>query len=228
MSFLPWHEIDTVLLDMDGTLLDLHYDNVFWMNRLPAILAERNGQSIEQSKQTLFAHYEKVIGTIDWYCIDYWTRQLDMDIMAAKREVQHLIRMRDDTIPFLDALKQSGRSVTLLTNAHPDTLALKLEHTELASHISEMISTHEFGVTKESQQLWHKVQQRLQFDPTRTLFVDDSLPILGSAQTFGIKHLLSIINPDSQQPDRVIEDFPAIADYRTLTADILANPVQHD
>ena len=26
MTALPWRDIDTVLLDMDGTLLDLHYD----------------------------------------------------------------------------------------------------------------------------------------------------------------------------------------------------------
>ena len=28
---LAWRDIDTVLLDMDGTLLDLHYDNHFWL-----------------------------------------------------------------------------------------------------------------------------------------------------------------------------------------------------
>jgi putative hydrolase of the HAD superfamily len=225
LFFLPWENIDTVLLDMDGTLLDLHYDNVFWMNTLPEKLAQQTGASIEESQQKLYSHYERVMGTKDWYCLNYWASQLNMDILSAKREVQHLIRMRDDTIPFLDALKQSGRRITLLTNAHPDTLALKLENTELASHISEMISTHEFGVTKESQQLWKKVQQRLGFDPERTLFVDDSLTIVEAAKTFGIKYLLSIVNPDSQQPDRLIDDFPAVADYRHLTKDIIMNPV---
>ena len=225
MSFLPWHQIDTVLLDMDGTLLDLHFDNVFWMNHLPEKIAEKTGNPVEHCRDELFAHYQKVIGTIDWYCLDYWADQLDLDIMAAKREVQHLIRMRDDTIPFLDALKASGRDVTLVTNAHPGALALKLEHTMLDEHISTLISTHEFGVTKESQSLWQQLHKRLQFDPTRTLFVDDSLTILEAAKTFGIQHLLSIINPDSQQPDRVINDFPAISDYRHLTDDILAHPV---
>ncbi len=226
LSFLPWNEIDTVLLDMDGTLLDLHYDNVFWMNTLPEKLAARSGQTLAQSKDALFARYEKVMGTIDWYCLDYWAEQLDMDIMAAKREDQHLIRMRDDTIPFLDALKASGREVVLVTNAHPDTLALKLENTELGTHISQMISTHEFGVPKEYQSLWQQLHQRVSFNPSRTLFVDDSLSILHAAQTFGIKHLLSIINPDSQKEDRNITDFPATADYRDFTNEILATPVQ--
>ena len=33
---LNWSKIDTVLLDMDGTLLDLHYDSHFWLNVIPA------------------------------------------------------------------------------------------------------------------------------------------------------------------------------------------------
>ena len=32
---LNWSKIDTVLLDMDGTLLDLHYDSHFWLNVIP-------------------------------------------------------------------------------------------------------------------------------------------------------------------------------------------------
>lgn len=225
LSFLPWHDIDTVLLDMDGTLLDLHYDNVFWMNLLPEKIAQKTGKDISTCRDELFAHYEKVMGTISWYCLDYWAEQLDMDIMAAKREVQHLIRMRDDTIPFLDALKNSGRDIALITNAHPDALALKLENTELGSHISTLISTHEFGVTKESQSLWQQLHARLNFNPARTLFVDDSLTILESAKTFGIAHLLCIVNPDSQKPNREIDSFPAIEDYRMLTDEILAAPV---
>lgn len=37
---LAWQEIDTVLLDMDGTLIDLHFDNYFWQRLVP----ERWGQ----------------------------------------------------------------------------------------------------------------------------------------------------------------------------------------
>lgn len=227
MPFLPWNQIDTVLLDMDGTLLDLHFDNVFWLDHLPSKIAEKTGKPFEVCLQELLARCEKVMGTLQWYCLDYWADQLEMDIMAAKREVQHLIRMRDDTVPFLDALKASGRNVALVTNAHPDTLSLKLEQTTLADHIDILISTHEFGVSKESQLLWQQLHQRLQFTPQRTLFVDDSVPILQAAQTFGIEHLLCVANPDSKKPVRAIAEYPAITDYRSLTAEILAAPVLH-
>ena len=226
LPFLPWDEIDTVLLDMDGTLLDLHFDNHFWIEHLPKKIAERTKQPVDKVKSTMTAHYERVFGQIQWYCLDYWAEQLDMDIMAAKREVEHLISMRADTLPFLDALHDSGRKVVLVTNAHPDSLSLKVEHTRLDNHIDTLISTHEFGVTKESQSLWQQLQAKLGFVPNRTLFVDDSLPILHAAQKFGIGHLLAVNNPDSQLPHRDIVDFPAVSDYRTMVNEIVSNPVK--
>lgn len=225
MPFLAWDKIDTVLLDMDGTLLDLHFDNHFWLEHIPARLSQRSGKPFDVCQAEMIAHCDRVAGQIQWYCLDYWAEQLDMDIKAAKREIEHLIAMRDDTLPFLDALHDSGRQVVLVTNAHPDSLSLKVEHTQLDSHIDTLISTHEFGVTKESQLLWQQLQSKLQFDPARTLFVDDSLTILAAAQTFGIAHLLAVKNPDSKQPEREITGFPAVGDYRTLVADIRATPV---
>lgn len=222
---LPWKQIDTVLLDMDGTLLDLHFDNHFWLELIPAKLAERDGVSLEAAKARMQKDYDAVTGTIAWYCLDYWAERLQMDIVSAKREVQHLISLRDDTIPFLDALHQSGRQVVLVTNAHPGSLSLKVERTQLDQHIDLLISTHEFGVTKESQSLWQQLQARLGFDPARTLFVDDSLVILEAARQFGIGHLLAVSNPDSKKPVRDIDEFPAVQDYRYLLEDILANPV---
>lgn len=226
LPFLPWSEIDTVLLDMDGTLLDLHFDNHFWIEHLPKKIAERSGKPLGECKKAMMAQCQQVFGKIQWYCLDYWAEQLNMDIMAAKREVKHLISMREDTLPFLNALHDSGRRVVLVTNAHPDSLSLKVEHTQLDNHIDTLISTHEFGVTKESQNLWQQLQAKLQFEPARTLFVDDSLPILEAAQTFGIGHLLAVSNPDSKQPARLIDGFPAVEDYRTMVNEIRRHPVR--
>jgi putative hydrolase of the HAD superfamily len=227
LSKLAWKNIHTVLLDMDGTLLDLHFDNHFWLEHLPKKLAEKHGISLQAAKGIMAVDYEEVMGTLSWYCLDFWTEKLDIDIVEAKREIEHLISMREDSLPFIDALKASGREVILVTNAHPDSLSLKVEHTQLDKHIDQLISTHEFAVTKESQVLWQKLQAKLGFNPQHTLFVDDSLGILKAAQDFGIKHLLAVSNPDSQQPVREISEFPSIRDYRYLLKDIEANPFIH-
>lgn len=222
---LQWAEIDTVLLDMDGTLLDLHFDNYFWLQHLPKRWAEISGIREQDAVQQLKAEYAALTGKIEWYCLDYWTERLQLPITELKREVMHKIKMRHDTPAFLTALKQSGRRLILVTNAHPDSLALKLECTNLADYIEDLVSTHQFGVTKEQQALWQQLQQQYGFDKQRTLFVDDSLPILHSASTFGIKHLLAVANPDSQQPAKQIADYPAITDYCNIIKDILEQSI---
>lgn len=222
---LNWSEISTVLLDMDGTILDLHFDNHFWLEYFPRRYSENHGISLEQAKEKLIGHYQELTGTIEWYCLDYWTEFTQMPIPLIKREVQHLIQLREDADEFLTALKQSGREVILVTNAHPDALSLKIERTQLDKYFDVLYSTHEFGVVKESQQLWQKLQAKQDFTLESTLFVDDSIPVLKSAKKYGIKHILAVENPDSKKPANVIEEFTSISDFRQLTQDILANPI---
>ncbi|WP_068544318.1 GMP/IMP nucleotidase [Thalassotalea crassostreae] len=211
-----WSKIETVLLDMDGTILDLHFDNHFWLEHLPKRYAETAEISLEQAQQYLSSRYQQVEGTISWYCLDYWAEQINMPIVELKQEVQHLIQLRADAHDFLQALKAAGKDIILVTNAHPDSLSLKIERTELDKYFDQLISCHQFGVTKESQLLWQRLQQHLNFDPDKTIFVDDSINILDSAKQFGIKHLLAIANPDSKQPHRQIDEYPYIADYSIL------------
>ena len=156
---------------MDGTLLDLHFDNHFLARIFfLVIMQKKNNLQNDEAKRLLMEEYKKLEGKLEWYCLDYWNQRLDLDMVSLKREISHLIKMRDDTIPFLDALKRSGRQVMLLTNAHPGSLALKVEHTNLDDHIDTLISTHEFGVPKEHQSLWEQVFATYQLDKKRTLF----------------------------------------------------------
>ena len=213
---LNWSEISTVLLDMDGTILDLHFDTHFWLEHFPVRYAQKHGISVDEAKQKLIGHYQELMGTIEWYCLDYWTEFTQMPIPLIKREIQHLIQLREDADEFLTALKQSGREVILV----------KIERTQLDKYFDVLYSTHEFGVVKESQLLWQKLQAKQNFDLASTLFVDDSLPVLKSAEKYGIKHILAVENPDSQKPANIIDGFTSISDYRQLTKDILANPVK--
>ncbi len=224
MALLPWHKIETVLLDMDGTLLDLHFDNEFWLRHLPKTLAKKTGRPLIECEQEMQRDCAAVHGQLEWYCLDYWADKLDLDIMEAKREIDHLIQLRPDAVPFLDALKASNRQVVLVTNAHPDSLSLKVEKTALDKHIDTLISTHQFGVSKESQNLWKQLQAHLNFEPEHTLFVDDSQSILDAAKTFGIAYTLGITNPDlklNRDQQNKIEGHPVTNDYRKIINSII-------
>ena len=220
---LQWQQIDTVLLDMDGTLLDLYFDNYFWLTHLPMRYAQIHNKDVNQVKQELKASYQALQGQLKWYCFDYWAETLDLDIMQLKHEVSELIQIRESVPEFLSALKQANKKIVLLTNSHPKGMHLKLNKTELTDYFDKIVSTHEFGVSKESQKLWQALQAKEGFDKTRTLFIDDSLDILHAAKTFGIKHLIAIANPDSRQPSRTITEFDSIEDYWQLI-DTLKTP----
>ncbi|MCU1718515.1 GMP/IMP nucleotidase [Pseudomonas sp. 5P_3.1_Bac2] len=216
MPALAWNTLDTVLLDMDGTLLDLHFDNHFWLEHLPARYAEHHGISRELADAELLPLFRQHAGQLNWYCTDFWSRELNLPIPALKREVAHLIALRPDADLFLAALRKAGKQVLLITNAHRDSLSLKMERVELAPYFDRMISSHDYGYPKEDQQFWQALQADCPFDPARSLFIDDSLPILRSARTFGVAQLLAVRQPDSQATQKDTEEFAAVEDYRAL------------
>lgn len=213
---IAWQDVDTVLLDMDGTLLDLAFDNHFWQKLVPETVSQLRDIPLDEARQLISSEYHAVQHTLNWYCLDYWSERLGLDICAMTTEQGRNAVLREDTVPFLDALKACGKRRILLTNAHPHNLAVKLEHTGLAQHLDLLLSTHTFGYPKEDQRLWQAVAEHTGLDPARTLFIDDSEPILDSAAKFGIRYCLGISNPDSGQAEKTYQRHPALNDYRRL------------
>lgn len=206
---INWKHIDTVLLDMDGTLLDLHYDNHFWMTHLPQRYAELNQLTIEESEQKLHAHILALEGTLNWYCLDYWSASLGINIPDLKRETREKIQHRPHVDDFLNALKKAGKAIYLVTNSHPAGIEIKFEQTTIGPYFDGVISSHQFKKPKEDIAFWQMLAETIAFDPERTLFIDDNVTVLNTAVDFGIKHILGIHQPDSQK-QRLLTDVPAI------------------
>ena len=213
-----WQKYDTVLLDMDGTILDLAYDNYFWRELIPRCLARQRRIPVEDARAGLFDHFMRKQGSLDWYCLDYWTAQLDLDLKALKSASSHRVRYLPGVEGFLRALKATGKPVALVTNAHFDTLEIKKGVTGLGRYIETFVSSHEFGVPKESAEFWCGARERLGFDPERTLFIDDSQAVLDAAAASGIGGILAISRPDSGQPARQVERHVAVEGLAFLPA----------
>ncbi len=217
---IDWDAVDTVFLDMDGTLLDLHFDNHFWLEHVPRRYAEARGIGVDQARAQLHGRYRDIQGTLEWYCVDHWTRELGLDIALLKAEVEHLIAIHPFVIEFLDALAARGKRRVLVTNAHQKSIALKLERTLLGGHLERVICAHDVGLPKEDPAFWGLAQDFEPFDPQRTLFVDDNLAVLRSARAYGFRWLLAITAPDSKRPGRQVTEFPAVARFSTLLPDL--------
>jgi 5'-nucleotidase len=213
---LPWQDIDWVLLDMDGTLLDLYFDNYFWLEHVPQQYAEQNNISLESARKELFKSFDQKRGQIEWYCLDYWTQALELPIASLKQDIQHKIALRHQAEDFLQELTQMGKHIVLVTNAHPESLRIKMERTELKPWFNNIISTHEYGMPKEQQACWVALEQAIGFDKQRTIFIDDSQAVLEAAQLFGIRWCLGIKNPDSKGFSKHAEGFPLIGNFMDL------------
>ena len=213
---LPWSEIDTVLLDMDGTLLDLHYDNHFWQVFVPEKFAERHGLPQDEAHAECFRRYNAQAGKLAWYCVDYWTEQLQLDIAQLKAELAHLIAVHPDVPEFLAAVRAAGKRVVLVTNAHRKALNLKMDRTGLALHFDAMHVSHDYGLPKEDPAFWAALNEQEPYDPARTLLVDDSLPVLRSAQTHGIRHLRAVYQPDTRLPEKDVAEFTALRRFSEI------------
>jgi len=207
---IDWYQIDTVLLDMDGTLLDLHFDNYFWQEYLPQRYAEIKSLDAEIARNYIHQQTHSIRGTLNWYSTDYWSATLGIDVVALKHEVSHKVAMRPYCVDFLDALRESGKDVVMVTNAHHDSLDLKMDKTSLADKFDRLITVHEFSLPKENPDCWLEVQNRHAFEPKRTLLIDDNLHALQSAREYGVREVLAILKPDSRSPAQTAEGFPAI------------------
>lgn len=213
---IDWAAIDSVFLDMDGTLLDLHFDNHFWREHVPKRYAEARGLAPEEAKAELMGRYRDIEGTLEWYCVDHWSRELGLDIALLKQEVEHLIAVHPHVIDFLEALAQQGKRRVLVTNAHQKALELKMMRTRLAGRFDRIICAHDLLIAKEAPGFWTRVQAIEPFDLARTLFVDDSPSVLHAARDYGFHWLVAVLEPDSRGPRREIADFPAIRNFAEL------------
>lgn len=200
----------TVLLDMDGTLLDLHFDDQVWNVRLPQIVAARRGCGLDEARREVAARIAPARGSLNWYCLDYWGALFDVSIHAIERELAGLIRVRPGTLEFLAHLRAQGIRTVLATNAHPRSLEHKLQRTGIAGWFSEIRSAHPYGHPKEQAAFWEALAADVGFDAASSLFVDDNSAVLDAARRHGIGALYGVHRPSSSGEWRNYDDYPAV------------------
>ncbi len=213
---LPWNAIATVMLDMDGTLLNKHFDDYFWEQYVPEHYSLLKDIPIEEAKEQLLARYHAVKETLDWSDLNFWSRELGMDLQELKLRINHLIGMHPYVVEFLEHCLHSRKRLYLITNAHSSTLSIKLEKTALGPWFDRVVCAEEVGLAKEESGFWERLQQMLHFDKTRTLLVDDTEKVLVVAQEYGLAHLLFVARPSSRQRVQYSCHFPSIEYFKEL------------
>ena len=210
---------DTLMLDMDGTILDLAFDNYVWLGLVPRRYAAANNMTHEEARATLLEKYRSVQGDLSWYCLDHWNDRLGIDVVKIHHDVTYRIAYLPGALDFLRKLRELDKRVLLVTNSHPDTLELKDAVTGLGDYFDGIHSSHAYGHAKESQSFWRALQDDVDFDVSTTLFVDDSQPVLKSAQDYGVKMLVTVTRPATTEPARQGSDFRGVERVADMLSD---------
>lgn len=213
---INWQNIQTVFLDMDGTLLDLHFDNHFWLEHMPKRYAEKNNITLEEAHADLMKNYQKYAGSLKWYCLDHWQETLQMDIVNLKHEVADRIAIRENVPEFLRFLRKINKRIVLLTNAHNKTVDLKFGYINMREYFDRIITSHDVGLAKEQAGFWEALMKIEDFEKKHSLFIDDNLDVLQTAEKFGIQNLLAIHQPDSQKNAIETGKYDAIKHYEQI------------
>ena len=211
--FSDWTQIDSILLDLDGTLLDLNFDIHFWFEYLPQVYSEKHNISHQQAQDIVRPMLNAEKGKLNWYCIDFWQEKLDLDIMQLKNNISHLIQVHPNVKRFLTLARKHDKKIYLVTNAHRKTIKLKMSVTQLQDYFDGIVSSHDFGVAKQEQAFWHKLSEVIHLDKNRTIFFDDSPDVLQSAFEFNIKHVVAISKPSSRIKTEIVPGFINIENF---------------
>lgn len=213
---VPLDDIKYVLLDMDGTLLDKYFDDYFWEHLLPEKYAEKMNITFGSAREKLLGLYKAHEGTLNWTDIDFWSRQVDIDIPALKEQIRHLIEVHPHVEEFLRMLRRRRKKVFLLTNAHYKVLDLKLKETRLGPYLDDAVTSFEMGYPKEMLEFWEKASRRLGFHKEHSLFIDDTTAVLRTARQFGIRYILHKSYASSRGKEAASPEFQSLSDFRQL------------
>ncbi len=207
---LDWNEVDDVLLDMDGTLLDRHFDNFFFEEELPRRYAALRGLSFEASRDQLMAMYHSVEGELAWTDLHYWTDRVGIDVVAMHKELDHMIGYLPGAEDFLRHLRERGKRVIIITNAHEAGVKVKAAKTGLDQHVHRIVDAFEVGFLKMRREYWPSCQRLVGFEPKRSLYIDDDESCLAAAQRFGIGRIIHSAKSSSQLPPSFSSTFTSI------------------
>ncbi|MDC0414901.1 HAD hydrolase-like protein [Gammaproteobacteria bacterium] len=199
-------DIECLLIDMDGVILDNAYDNDFWQNQIPEVIADSKGIEFDDAKRLAIQIFNYKKNTKDWYDVDYWSNMLSIDIVAQKRSEKSFSRISlyDGVIDTLSVLKNKTKMI-LITNAHRKTLNIKLEKYNLTPYFDEMVCAHELNYVKEDIQLWYMLRSKYRLDYEKTLLVEDTINNINVGLSAGISGAIYVGDEKFTVSDKIIK-----------------------
>lgn len=165
--------VTVVSFDVDGTLVPMEFNNLVWMEELPALIAEKRGMSLEDARIYTISEYEKVgEGDLRWYEMNHWIDHFDLDTTfeTILSKYESRIKTFPDVMPTLEKLE--NRYTLILTTAMPR------EFLEVKIRTIKQFFQFDFSVISDFKQVktpesYLTICERLNISPSELLHIGD-------------------------------------------------------
>ena len=188
-------DVSNILLDIDGVLLDQNFDNLFWMEWVPEAVASSHDISLNAAKEDIYKTSKELYGTLPWYELKFWEDKYKVDLLAIADKNKSYAMFIDGAEEALKFISSLDKNIFFLTNCDSRLLKIKSSQVPLLNYADGWISSVDIGVVKEDQKFWKIALEKLNIQPSKSIFFDDNINIVNSAARYGIKKTVHVTEP---------------------------------
>ena len=162
-----------ISFDVDGTLVDLEYNDLIWFKEIPELVAKKKKISFEKSLKYVHEEYAKLgEHNLNWYDINYWISYFGIEISPDKifEKYEPQVKIYPEVIPLLEELKK--KYILIVITAMPrEFLIPKMKNLEKYFKFS-FSALSDFKELKNSE-IYSKISKALKVPPEQILHIGD-------------------------------------------------------
>ena len=165
--------LKVISFDVDGTLVDLEYNDLIWFKEIPELIAKKKRISFEKSLKYVGEEYNKLGEyNLNWYDINYWVTYFGLKVspknILDKYESQ--VKIFPEVISLLEELKKNFILI-VITSMPREFLIPKMK--KLKKYFKFSFSAlSDFKELKNSE-IYSKISKTLNVRPEQILHIGD-------------------------------------------------------
>lgn len=166
-------DLKIISFDVDGTLVDLEYNDLVWFKEIPELVAQKKKIGFEESLKLVQEEYSKLgEHNLKWYDIKHWISYFDLKVSYIEilKKYESQVKIFPDVIPVLEEFKK-GFVFIVITAMPREFLIPKLK--KLKKYFKFTFSAlSDFKELKNSE-IYLKICQTLKANPAQVLHIGD-------------------------------------------------------
>ncbi|HZK12174.1 MAG TPA: HAD family hydrolase [Atribacterota bacterium] len=162
-----------ISFDVDGTLIDLEYNDLIWFKEIPELIAKKKRISFEKSLKYVGEEYNKLgEHNLNWYDINYWVTYFGIKVSPKNilEKYESQVKIFPEVISLLEELKKNFILI-VITSMPREFLIPKMKKLEKYFKFS-FSALSDFKELKNSE-IYSKISKTLNVRPAQILHIGD-------------------------------------------------------